>query len=337
VDVDSTVAGFDSCVQNERSAVLLFNGRLYVVYGGLDGDCGNYQGWVIGVSTANPTNVVTWKTNATSGSGIWGTSGAATDGISVYVATTNTNARPSFPTTWDAGNSEAVIRLSPSLAFTENGANFFAPSKDARNNNQDWYANDVADADLGSSGVVLVDAPGATPSQLAFAVGKTQYAYLIDRNNLGGISPGISPVLPHTDGMVFGSLLSYNTAKPATYVSGHFNVSGAGFCPSTGGDMMTVLQVTHTQPPKLQFAWCGNMGGDSGPIVSTTDALGNQAILWTYGAANDEVVRAYDADTGALLFTSVALPGSTHWISPMIAGGRLYIGQNGTVTALTVQ
>jgi outer membrane protein assembly factor BamB len=78
------------------------------------------------------------------------------------------------------------------------------------------------------------------------------------------------------------------------------------------------------------------VGGDAAPIVSTTDGL-NDAVLWTYGASGDETVRAYDADTGTLLYTSPGLAGSTHWISPIIAKGRLYVAQNGTVTALTVR
>jgi outer membrane protein assembly factor BamB len=333
IDVDTAVAGFDSTIENERGAVLLFNGTLYVVYGGLDGDCGPYRGWILGVATANPGNISSWHTAAPSGSGIWGPSGAATDGTSIFVATTNTNGP--HPTVWDAGHSEAVIRLTPGLQFTESAANFFTQGQGAANNNQDWYYNDVNDLDLGSSGLVLFDAPGATPSKLAFAVGKTSYAYLLDRSNLGGIGLGLSSVVPHTDGQVFGSLLAYNTAKPATYVSGRFNVSGTGFCTTAGADI-TVLQVTHANPPQLKFAWCGVVGGDAAPIVSTTDGL-NDAVLWTYGASGDETVRAYDADTGTLLYTSPGLAGSTHWISPIIAKGRLYVAQNGTVTALTVR
>ena len=333
IDVDTAVSGFDSCIQNERSAVMLFNGRLYVVYGGLDGDCGNYHGWVVGVSTADHTQLVSWATAAPSGSGIWGTSGAASDGTSVFVATTNTNGP--MPQVWDGGHSEAILKLTPDLRFIETADNFFTMSQDARNQNHDWLYNDANDLDLGSSGVVLFDAPGANPSQLAFAVGKTQYGYLVDRNHLGGISPGISAVIPGTDAQVFGSLLAYNTAKPATYVSGHFNVSGTGFCQNGGADL-TVLQVSHSSPPNLQFAWCGATGGDAAPIVSTTDGS-SEAILWTYGASGDETVRAYDADTGTLLYTSATpFPGSTHWISPIIAQGRLYVAGNGVVSALTV-
>jgi outer membrane protein assembly factor BamB len=330
VDIDSTVSGFNSCIQNQRAATLFLNGWVYVAFSGLDGDCGNYKGWVIGVNAANPSQINSWQTTATSGSGIWGTSGPASDGTNVFVATCNTNGP--HPQIWDGGYSEAVIKLTPDLKFTESAPNFFTMNGP---NGQDWLANDNADADLGSSGLVMFQAPGATPSNLIFVIGKTTYGYLVDRDNLGGISTGLSTNIPQANGQAKGSLLAYNTALPATYVSGPFNVTGTGNCTNGSADF-SVLQVTHASPPQLQFAWCGVAGGDGDPIVSTIDGL-NEAVLWTYGASGDETARAYDADTGTLLYTSPALPGSTHWISPIVANGRFYVAGNGTVSALTVR
>ena len=47
------------------------------------------------------------------------------------------------------------------------------------------------DADLGASGPLLVDVPGATPSHLVVALSKDRHAYLVNRDNLGGISAPI--------------------------------------------------------------------------------------------------------------------------------------------------
>jgi len=41
---------FDPNVQNQRSALTLVNDTVYVAFGGQFGDCGNYHGWVIGIS-----------------------------------------------------------------------------------------------------------------------------------------------------------------------------------------------------------------------------------------------------------------------------------------------
>src|SRR5262249_25816285 len=86
--VQSTVR-FDPTIQNQRSALALLNGTLYVAYGGHWGDCRDYHGWVLGVPVSTPNNVVAWSTRAVGG-GIWGPGGIASDGTSLFVATGNT-------------------------------------------------------------------------------------------------------------------------------------------------------------------------------------------------------------------------------------------------------
>lgn len=101
---------------------------------------------------------------------------------------------------------------------------------------------------------------------------------------------------------------------------------------------MSVLKVSAAAPPQLSFAWCANSGSGAqcSPIVSQTASQQN-VVVWTYGSAGDEVLRAYDGDNGGTaLYTSPGLPGSVHWNSPIIAGGRAYVAGNGVVTALTV-
>ena len=38
----------------------------------------------------------------------------------------------------------------------------------------------------------MIDVPGATPSQLVLALGKDRNAYLLNRNNLGGITAPVA-------------------------------------------------------------------------------------------------------------------------------------------------
>ena len=54
-----------------------------------------------------------------------------------------------------------------------------------------WLNLDNSDTDLGGVSATVIDVPGATPSQLVLALGKDSNAYLVNRNNLGGIT---SPV-----------------------------------------------------------------------------------------------------------------------------------------------
>lgn len=157
--------GADPTVHQQRGALALANGRVYVPYGGLNGDCGNFHGWVVSAPAAGPSGALaSFKVPTRREGAIWAPSGPAVDGGGrVFVATGNGASTTSF----DFGN--AVIRLSPSLQRQS----YFAPS-----NAPQLSAGDI---DLGSVGPTLL------PGGRAFAIGKEGVAYLLNANNLGGI------------------------------------------------------------------------------------------------------------------------------------------------------
>ncbi len=155
----------DPRVHQQRGALTLANGRVYVPYGGLFGDCGDYHGWVVSVPASGPGGaqanfmVPTHREGA-----IWAPSGPSVDGRGrLFVSTGNGDSTSRF----DFGN--AVIRLSPSLQRQS----YFAPSN--------WADLNSSDTDLASVGPLLL--PGAR----VFAIGKEGVAYLLDANDLGGI------------------------------------------------------------------------------------------------------------------------------------------------------
>ena len=84
--------------------------------------------------------------------------------------------------TWSGG--EAVIRFQPGPIFSGNPSDYWAPTN--------WFELDAQNQDLGSSGPLLVDVPGATPSSLVVAMGKDDNAYLLNRSNLGGITDPVA-------------------------------------------------------------------------------------------------------------------------------------------------
>jgi outer membrane protein assembly factor BamB len=88
VDIGTTVKGFTANTQNDRGGLTILNGTLYVPYAGLNGDCGTYHGWVVGISTSNPATVAAYSTGANRG-GIWGA--VSSDGTSLYAVTGNTD------------------------------------------------------------------------------------------------------------------------------------------------------------------------------------------------------------------------------------------------------
>ncbi|MEP6821366.1 MAG: hypothetical protein ABI946_03355, partial [Chthoniobacterales bacterium] len=195
VDVQAAVAGFDSSVQSQRAALGLVGDKLYVPYGGRFGDCGSYRGRLIGVQISNPASVTNWATTVTR-AGVWGPGGVASDGTNTYVTTGNGNSAA----TW--GGAEAVIRLQPGPVFSGATTDYWAPTN--------WAALDSADSDLGGSGPILVDVPGATPSALVVAIGKDRNAYVLNRNSLGGVSAPLAQSVVST-GTVIGAAATYRT------------------------------------------------------------------------------------------------------------------------------
>src|SRR5207237_3319247 len=231
---------FTSLVQNERAALGLVNGIVYVPYSGHAGDCGSYRGWVVGVRINNPASVTAWATTAIGG-GIWGHGGVASDGNNMFVVTGNT-----FNTGGNWSGGEAIIRLQAGPIFSGNPTDYWAPTN--------WLSLDNGDIDLGGCGAVLIDVPGATPSQLVLALGKDGNAYLLNRNNLGGI-PG-TPYQASVGGINRGtSAVTYHTSQ-GTYIGFH-NDAGS----------IRAYRVTATNPPTIVFAWSQSLGGRGSPWV----------------------------------------------------------------------
>lgn len=324
VDVAASLAArgqrFDTRPQNQRGALAILDGRVYVPYGGHFGDCGDYRGWVIGIRLQNPADIVSWSTRGRGG-GIWAPGGISSDGRSLFVATGNTLGAK----TWSDG--EAVFRLSPDLQHDEQPQNFFAAS--------DWRALDQRDADLGGSNPLPFDVPAAGGIKpLILALGKDARAYLLDRNNLGGIGGSLAAETVSTR-----PIRTAPAAYPAAAgVLVAFQGQGAR-CPTPRRDNnLTVLQIRAGAPPSLATAWCGAFEGEGSPIVTTTDGSANP-IVWVVGAEGDGRLHGYRGDNGEPLFAGGG-PGDTmaglrHFQTLLAAADRLYVGADGRLYAFS--
>jgi hypothetical protein len=316
VDLNATAnyngTTFTSLVENERGGLAIVNGILYVSFSGHAGDCGTYHGWVVGVPINNPSNVMAWATHAIGG-GIWGHGGVVSDGTNMFVITGNT-----FNTNQVWGGGEAIIRLQAGPVFSGTPTNYWAPTN--------WFSLDQTDTDLGGCSATLIDVPGATPSQLVLALGKDGMAYLLNRNNLGGITaPVASENLPSA---VRGqSAATYHTSQ-GTYFVFH-----------TENNAVAAYKITSTSPPTIVPAWSVSQTGLGSAWVTSTDGT-NNAIVWVAGGGGDGRLHAYNADTGNVIYTgggaNEMMSGARKWNTGIVARGRIYYPADNKIYAFKV-
>lgn len=325
VDLDAALAGaplpFDSRLQNQRGALLVQGGTLYVPFGGHDGDCGPYHGWVIGIDTTTRA-VTAWATPGEKG-GIWAPNGVSSDGTSIFATSGNT----AGVSTWAGG--EAVLRFAPGPVFSGAPADYFAPAN--------WKQLDAADLDLGGAAALIVDLPGATPSALVVAMGKDGKVYLADRGRLGGVG-----------GQLFQSHVATNeiNAAPTTWRTADgawlaFRVAGQGggtgtTCTNGAGGNLVALRIVAGAPPSVAPAWCAPERDLSSPITTMTDVAGSDALVWAMSASR---LHAFDAATGDEVLAGGgpgdAMSNVQYFQAPIVAKGRVYVAGASRLYAFT--
>lgn len=324
VDLNAKAASggtaFDSLVQNQRGALALLGGKVFVPFGGHIGDCSDYHGWIVGISTTDPTQVSAWATRALAG-GVWAPGGIASDGTSLFFATGNTEANPNNfapPNSWQDG--EAIFRLAPSLTAVTATTDYFVPTN--------WAAMDQADHDLGGTNPIVFDVTGANPSGLVIGLGKDGNAYLVNRANLGGISAALS------EAAVGGSII--NAAAEYTTSTGTYVVfKGGNNCPSGQSGGLMAVKIAASSPPSVSVAWCGGPSTQASPAVSMSNAQGQDTIVWIVGS--DNKLHGLNGSTGASIYaggaTTDTMSAVQKFETPIVANGRIFVAANSQVYA----
>ncbi|BDI29796.1 hypothetical protein CCAX7_18470 [Capsulimonas corticalis] len=323
---------FDNRLQNQRPALLLQNGNVYIAWAS-HGDTSPYHGWIIGYRTSDLAKVTVWNTTPSGDmSSIWQSGqGLTTDSAgNIYFMTGNG--------TFDGVNNfgESVIKMSShpdgSLTYTD----FFAPSN--------WDTLNAWDADLGSAGVLGI--PG---TKLIVCGGKEGKLYLLNTDNLGQVNS------------VDNVVQEFQATSPTAGQSGHIHGTPIYWKTATGqyiyvwgeNDYLRQYQFTNgadanhgsfntsatSHSPFRAPLYNGGMPGGFLSISSNGNAA-NTGIVWAATPYDDNanqqtvagILSAFDAsDVSHVLWTSKDFPSRddigrfAKFVPPTVTNGKVYI------------
>jgi outer membrane protein assembly factor BamB len=168
---DIDLPGATPAAMQQRGALAITGGRVWVSFGAEFGDCSNYNGRVIGVRLDGTGTPVEYHPSANRQGGIWNPAGPATDAAGhLYVVSANGSTFPGAA--YDHTNSVLEVSSSGQLLSS------FAPT--------DWAQNNEGDIGLGSQGVALVG------TKWAVLGGKSGPVYVLRQGHLGGIGGQVS-------------------------------------------------------------------------------------------------------------------------------------------------
>jgi len=307
---------------------------LYVTHGGYPTDLGDYQGHVTAINL---------------GTGAQGVFNAMCSNQAVHFTTSSPNCSGRQSAIWsrpgviyDAGSDRIFVGTGNSSTGGNDGVSFWSESVLALRPDGTGAAGkpldaftpvahqdlDISDADLGSTAPAILPVPSNSNVQhLAVQGGKDRLLRLINLANLsaqGG--PG------HTGGEVQTAFKVAQggmvLAQPAVWVN-PADRSAWVFVGTDRGMSALKLSVDASGNPSLSVVWADVASTATCPSTSPLVANG---VVYSFGAG---LVCARSPTTGAILWTSPDL-GKTHWQSPVVANGVLYVAdQSARITAFS--
>ena len=311
--ITTPASGFDWTIEQERGALAVRNGYVYVPFGGRAGDCGTYHGYVFAVPTDGSAVTHYYQTPG-AGAGFWNAGGMVVDDSTGDVFNTSGNGVSSGCNANANGTpvyeNDAVVAFSPTLAHL--GA--FIP-QDWQNN---WCGND---ADLGSASMVLI-----SPT-LAFQSGKWGDGFLVNPQALGGMDGQLYPnPKPAT---YSGAAVCYGNTSDANF--GSYAYSAPYVYLSCDGHGLVGLKVTATSP--VSFSGCDSSCASPTWRAGGTTSFGPPIVagnaVWAVSTGGGGLY-GFDAGTGAQIYHSAGF-GATHFTTPSEAGGQIFVGSGNAV------
>ena len=338
VDSVGGVMTFNPVQELQRAALALAGGKLFVAYTSY-ADTDPYHGWVFaynatnlalapGIFCATPNATlsdfpVNGKSQAGEG-GIWqGGAGLAVDENTNLYFETGNGSFSAFTNGGDYG--DAFVKLSTMGSLTV--ADYFTP--------YDQSNRAAIDNDLGSGGPTLLPNSVGNGTNLLVGLDKGGKMFVLNRDHLA--SPNYLTNATSDTNILeeFGATATTFFSSP-TYFNGMIYVQAQ----SAGMKQFSVSNGSVNTTPIATATGFGS--GVGGPVVSANGT--NDGIVWGINAGNPAVLYAFNAtNISQTLYTSSQLasrdnPGnSVKFTSPIVAGGKVYLPGQYTLTVYGVQ
>jgi hypothetical protein len=332
----STTDAFNPRSQNQRPALALVNGVIYVAWASHeDYDTPHYYGWIVGFTYNGSSFSIPYILNVDPNfqyGGIWmgGAAPSADTSNNLYLITGNGQFDATSTTAPNNDYGDSALQLTSSLTISQ----YFTPS--------DQLIDQEDDHDFGSGGAaVLADLPvnltePSNPTHLLIGGGKDGTLYLLNRDKMGGSGDSnawqhfpsghgifctgafwngtfyIAPINSALEAYALNSSSAMMGTSPSSVSSTTFGFPGASPSVSSNGSADGIVWALNNGN------YCTNSSVTCGPTVlhaysAVPTALGTD--LW-----NSSLV-ATDAAGNAVKFTV-----------PTVANGKVYVGTRGNNT-----
>jgi chitodextrinase len=314
------VLTFNALRENQRTALLLYNGVVYFGFGS-HGDNQPYHGWLLGYNATTLQKVLTFASTPNGeGGGIWQSGGGlAIDSAGNFFFATGDG-------TFDI-NSGGIDYGDTFLRFNPVGGvlDYFTP--------HDEGSIDSNNLDLDAGGMILLpDQPGAHPHLLVSA-GKNGTIYVVDRDNMSHFHGTDQNV------QTLNNIFPFGTPLPGNYSSPVYFNGAVYFGPVS--DVVQMFKVSNgllttspTSTTPQAFAYPGG--------ALAISANGTQdGILWAVqkNGSNPGTLHAYDASNVAFELynsdqagTRDRLDVAAKFSIPLVMNGKVFVASEGKLT-----
>jgi hypothetical protein len=322
---------FSSRVENQRPALLLDSGKVFISFGSYGGQCAGeatceYHGWLFeyDFGMQQQTGVFDVTPDALQG-GIWQSGGGPSADANHNIFVVTGDGPPNGGTNY----SDSFLRLIQSTNGGLSVADYFIPCDQG----QGWSANPNAAPQAGSTAPVLLPDSAGTLSQPHLLIGGSMEGslYVVNRDAMGGFvfpcpdAPARVQTIPVGAGPVMSTPLFWNNS--VYVVPGNGNL--LSFPMSAG---ILASSPSFSQSPEA----LGPQGAT--PVISSSRS--SNAVLWLIDSSGalatpnaQAVLRAYDPNNlSNEIYNSAMVPSrdqaglAVKFTVPTVANGKVYVG-----------